>query len=189
MHTNGIVIQEYVDISYKGIDGSGFSDHTGKNWYFNDDEQLSSRFEPFYDEQINLTYYNLEPHSWVAVCNDWNYIHDYIAESKRRGMKYRVLLCETEIPNPVMEFPQMDKVFLGYDYAYACGDNYSAVYNEIPYVFPQFHLNQYGLFDTEQEIRNYISVREKYEKEHPPYTLEYGDFVIFKLHEILQSDI
>ena len=35
MFVNGIVIQKYVDNPYKGIDGSGFSEKTGQNWFFN----------------------------------------------------------------------------------------------------------------------------------------------------------
>ena len=54
MYVNGIVIQKYVDNNYKGIDGSGFSENTGENWYFNNDEHLSELFEPFYDEHIGI---------------------------------------------------------------------------------------------------------------------------------------
>ncbi len=184
MYINGIVIQKYVSNSYKGIDGSGFSENTGKNWYFNYDEQLSDLFEPFYDEHINMTYWNLKEHSWVAACKDMDYIIRYIAESKKRGIQYRLLLCESEIPDPIFNVSELKMKFLGYDYAYARGDNYSAVYNEIPYVFPQFQLNCNGLFDTEEEIKEYILERERFEKLHPPYTLEAGDFIIFRLHEV-----
>lgn len=87
-----------------------------------------------------------------------------------------------------MRVPKTEKKFLGYDYAYATGDNYSALYNEIPYLFPQFRLNCNGLFQTEEEIREYIRVRERFKMTHAPFTLEEGDFTIFKLHEIyLQS--
>lgn len=184
MYTNGIVIQKYVSNSYKGIDGSGFSENTGQNWYFNYDEQLSDVFEPFYDEHIGMTYWNLKEHSWVAACNNIDYINSYISESKKRGIKYRLLLCESDVPNPIFKISEIKKKFLGYDYAYANGDNYSAVYNEIPFVFPQFKLNCNGLFDTEKEIKEYISKREEFKQSHPPYTLEEGDFIIFRLHEI-----
>ena len=152
-------------------------------------EQLSEFFEPFYDEYIGMTYWNLNQHSWVAACNNMDYINSYVEKSKKRGIQYRLLLCETEIPNPTMEVPEMEKKFLGYDYAYARGDNYSAVYNEIPFVFPQFRLNSNGLFDTEEEINEYILERERYKKAHAPYTLEEGEFIIFRLHEVyLNSD-
>ena len=187
MYINGMVIQKYVSNSYKGIDGSGWSENTGCNWYFNYDEQLFELFEPFYDEHINMTYWNLEEHSRVAACNDMDYINKYVEESKKRGIQYRLLLCESEIPDPTMKDPRFKKKFLGYDYAYARGDNYSAVYNEIPFVFPQFKLNTYGLFDTEKEINEYILERERFKMTHPPYTLEEGDFVIFRLHEIISG--
>lgn len=190
MNINGIVIQKYVSNPYKGIDGSGWSENTGRNWYFNYDEQLSGFFEPYYDEHINMTYWNLKEHSWVAACNDMDYINNYVEESKKRGIQYRLLLCESEIPNPTMEDSGLKKRFLGYDYAYARGDNYSAIYNEIPFVFPQFKLNRNGLFDTEEQISEYILERERFKKTHSPYTLEEGDFIIFRLHEVyLNPDI
>lgn len=83
MYVNGIVIKKYAGNSYKGIDGSGFSENTGLNWYFNYDEQLSDLFESFYDEHIGMTYWNLKEHSWVAACNNMDYIISYIAESKK----------------------------------------------------------------------------------------------------------
>ena len=72
----------------------------------------------------------------------------------------------------------------GYDYAYENGDNYSAVYNEVPFVFSEFELNENGLFQTKEEIVEYISKREGYEKTHKPYTLEVGDFTIFEVYEV-----
>ncbi len=184
MYVNGMVVQLCTHNSYKGIDGSGFSEHTGKNWYFNDDERLSEIFEPFYDEYINRTYWHFEKGTWVSVCNNMDYLQKYISKSQKYNIPYRVLLCETEIPYPVMELPNLKKTFLGYDYAYATGDNYSAVYNEVPFVFPQFALNSNGLFQTEEEIREYILEREKFIAIHSPYTLEDGDFTVFRLSEI-----
>ena len=35
MFVNGLVVQKYVDNSYKGIDGSGFSYNTAQNWFLN----------------------------------------------------------------------------------------------------------------------------------------------------------
>ena len=184
MYVNGIVIQRCVDNKYRGIDGSGFSENTGQNWFFNFDKELSESFEPYYDEHIDKTFYDIPSHTWVAACNDMGYILKYIKEAQKRGIKYRLLLCETDIPDPVFVCPDFEKVFLGYDYAYGSGDNYSAVYNEVPYVFEQFELNQYGLFQTRDEIDEYIAERERFKKSHPPLTLEEGDLTVFRLHEI-----
>lgn len=184
MFVNGIVIQKYVDNPYKGIDGSGFSEKTGQNWFFNYDESQAEYFEPYYDENIGKTYWDMQEHTWVSACSNMDYIYKYVKEAKKRNIKYRLLLCETEIPAPLFVCPDFEKIFLGYDYAYASGDNYSAVYNEIPFVFSQFKLNRYGLFQTKEEIDKYIAERERFKESHPPLTLEEGDFTVFRLHEI-----
>ena len=184
MIVNGIVVQKYADNSYKGIDGSGFSINTAQNWFLNYDEDTADCFESYYDENIGKTYWNLEKYTWIAACNDMDYIYKYVKEAEKQNIKYRLLLCETDVPEPKFDCPDLKMIFLGYDYAYATGDNYSAVYNEIPVIFPQFKLNQYGLFQTREEIEEYITVREQFKLTHPPLTLEEGDFVVFKLHEI-----
>ena len=187
MIVNGIVIQKYSDNSYKGIDGSGFSYQTAQNWFLNYEEDVSDCFEPYYNENIDKTYWNLDEHTWVSACTDMNYIYKYIKEAEKRNIKYRLLLCETDVPDPKFDCPDFKKIFLGYDYAYAAGDNYSAVYNEVPFVFPQFQLNQYGLFQTREEIEKYLAAREQFIRTHPPLTLVVGDFVVFRLHEIFLS--
>ncbi|MBP5433043.1 hypothetical protein [Ruminococcus sp.] len=184
MFVNGIVVQSYVDNAYRGIDGSGFGDNSAHNWFLNYDERVSEYFEPYYDENIDKIYWNSDDTTWIAACNEMNYIYNYVKEAEKRNIKYRLLLCETDVPYPRFDCPEFKKTFLGYDYAYPSGDNYSAVYNEIPYVFHQFQLNQYGLFQTREEIEKYIAERERFKLTQPPLTLEVGEFVIFKLHEI-----
>lgn len=93
------------------------------------------------------------------------------------------MLCKSEISAPIITATDFKTSFLGYDYAYASGDYYSAVYNEVPFIFPQFQLNDNGLFQTEQEIRHYIKARETYTQSHEPYSLETGEFIIYKLYE------
>ncbi|MBP3796845.1 MAG: hypothetical protein J6I46_03590 [Ruminococcus sp.] len=184
MITNGIIVQEYKDSPYRGIDGSGASDKTAQNWFLNFREDVSDSFEAYYDENIGKTYWNIKKHSRIAACNDMDYIYKYVREAEKLKIKYRMLLCETDVPDPKFECPDLEKIFLGYDYAYTSGDNYSAVYNEIPFVFTQFKLNKYGLFQTREEIEEYIAVREQFKLTHPPLTLEEGDFVIYRLHEV-----
>ena len=48
-----------------------------------------------------------------------------------------------------------------------------------------WYLNENGLFQTKEEIMQYISKREEYEKTHKPYTLEVGDFTIFEVYEVV----
>lgn len=185
MTVNGIIVQGYTDNLYKGVDGSGFSEGSARNWFLNDEDDLADSFEAYYKEHIDIGWtYDIPDHYWVGACNDMDHIYKYVKEAEKRNIRYRLLLAETDIPRPQFECPDLKKVFLGYDYAYSSGDNYSAVYNEIPFVFPQFKLNQYGLFQTREEIEEYIAERERFEKTHPPLSLEMGDFVIFRLHEI-----
>lgn len=188
MYVNGYIIQKYVDNGYKGVDGSGFSANTGENWYLNNVEGYTEEFEPYYDKEICKEDWLFDPHTYVGVCTDYEYIKKYISESEKLGIRYRVLLVMTDIPRPVVEpDPAMELKFMGFDYAYEAPDNYSAVYNEIPYVFPDIKLNENGLFETREEMDAYLAVREEFVKTHPPYTLEDGDFTVFKVYEVVQS--
>ena len=113
------------------------------------------------------------------------YIKKYIAVSRELGIRYRVLVVMTDIPSPTVELdPSIELRFLGYDYAYEAPDNYSAVYNEIPFVFTDIKLNENGLIETREEMDTYLKKREEFVKSHPPYTLEVGDFTVFKLYEM-----
>ena len=40
MFVNGLVVQKYIDNSYKGIDGSGFSYNTAQNWFLNFEDEV-----------------------------------------------------------------------------------------------------------------------------------------------------
>ena len=183
MHINGFIIQKDVNNSYKGVDGSGFSSGSGENWYLNSHPDYEDRFEPYYEECIDRGWM-LSEQSWVSACTDLEYIRKYISVSKTLGIKYRVLIVMTDVPAPVMELsPDIKMNFLGYDYAYIGGDNYSAVYNEIPFVFPDVKLNSNGLIQTMEEMDTYLKQREEFVATHPKYTLEDGDFVIFKVYE------
>ncbi len=176
MYCNGIIVRQQSDEKYRGLDSCG----AVENWYLCTEPD----FEPFYEENIERTYYNLLPHSWVAACTDMDYIRRYLEKSKELGIPYRLILCETDIPQPQFDPQGLEKTFLGYDYAYTGGDYYSAVYQEMPYVFAHFALNENGLFETQDEIRAYLADREEFISTHPPYTLEDGDFAVYRLWEI-----
>lgn len=80
--------------------------------------------------------------------------------------------------------------FLGYDYADSGGSYYSVVLNDvISKRIPQFaniHLNGYGLFETYENIVDFIRLRESLKKTECSQEgyLEEGDFVIYELYEI-----
>ncbi len=179
MYCNGIIVRRQSDGKYRGLDSCG----ADENWYLSTEPD----FEPFYEENIERTYYDMPQGSWVAACTDMEYIRKYIAESQKRGIPYRLILCETDIPQPQFDAAGLEKTFLGYDYAYTGGDYYSAVYQEVPYVFAHLALNENGLFETEDEMKAYLAEREEFIKTHPPLTLEVGDFTVYKLWELNQN--
>ena len=179
MHFNGIIIKRRTECSYRGLDSC--AREVGENWYLCDDD---AEFEEYYDEHIGLTYYNIEDGSRVSACTDTDFIKRYCEESKKRGIPYRLLLVESDIPEPDMDDPPKDRVFLGYDYAYTGGDYYSAVYEEVPIVFPHLKLNGNGLFGTIEEMNAYLAEREEFVRTHTPLTLEVGDFAVFGVWEI-----
>ena len=177
MYCNGIIIRRESDEKYRGIDSC---DSRGENWYLYDDPEL----EAFYEENIERTYYDMGIENRVCVCTDMEYIRKYIKKSQELGIKYRLLLCETNIPQPQFEPPKCERIFLGYDYAYTGGDYFSAVYNEVPYVFSQFKVNENELLGTYEEMTAYLAARQEFVSTHPPYTLEGGDFAVYRLWEL-----
>lgn len=175
---NGFVIQKYDDTSiYQGIEGD--------NWYLNY-LSLNSMFENYHDSKIDMSW---KDNRYVECCTDFNYIKDYIEESKNLKIKYRILLCETEKSLPTInEIQGMESFVLGYDYAYPGGSYYSCVLNDIVTgrisELRDYKLNNAGLFDSEKEIMQFIEHRKELLKIYKDNFFEKGDFIIYKLSEI-----
>lgn len=175
---NGFIIQKKEQRFYQGVDGD--------NWYLNYD--YKNELGAFFEEHISKT---LEYSDYVDVCDKIEYIKKYIYLSKNKNIDYRVLLCVTERKFPQIVLPTDSKmIFLGYDYAYSGGSYYSAVANDViarrrP-EFAKIQVNGYGLFETYEEITDFIDLRatlEQYGCNHEQY-LEEGDFIIYKLYEM-----
>ncbi len=178
MNINGFIMQKRNETFYQGVEGD--------NWYLNYD--YSDEMDLFYKENIAKSWENT---NYIDVCNDMNYIHQYINISKDKDIEYRILLCMTDRNLPTMTLgTEMDLFFWGYDYAYAGGSYYSAILNDIisrriP-VFANIQLNNYGLFETYTEVINFVNIRQKIKrvdcsmKEY----MEDGDFVIYKVFEV-----
>jgi len=180
MNFNGLIIQKKDENYYKGIDGD--------NWYLNWDG--FNELDDYFEENIEKASKDIR---YVDVCNDMEYMQKYINLSK--NIKYRVLACMTE-----REFPQMmsetklNMFFLGYDYAYSGGSYYSAVLNDIIskriLEFTHIKLNSNGLFDSFEEILDFVNLRNKIKKEKTETKcsqaeyIEDGDYVIYKLFEV-----
>lgn len=178
MIINGLIMQKRTEGLYQGIEGD--------NWYLN--FTTYKELDIFYEGNIEKAW---EDDDYVDVCNDMKYIQEYIDISLQENVNYRILVCITE-----KKFPQMmleigkDIVFLGYDYAYSGGSYYSAILNDIiSKRIPQFSdikLNNNGLFESYEEVVNFIDFRDSIKRNECPQTeyLEDGEFVIYKLYEL-----
>lgn len=80
--------------------------------------------------------------------------------------------------------------FLGYDYAYSGGSYYSCIANDvisgrIPEM-KRYILNKFGLFNTIKEVNEFIVFRNKLMDKYEPLTFEEGDFIIYKIDEVME---
>ncbi len=167
---NGIIVQRKSCSKYQGIEGD--------NWYLYSDKD----FETYLDENIRLSWYRDD---FVDVCNDLEFVNKYIKKSKELGIEYRVLLCSTEKSEPQFNIDLFkNKEFLGYDYAYLGGSYYSAVNSDVGRIaeFEECELNKFGLFDTLDEVLEFVDKREKLKYNYPVNHFEGGEFAVYKLH-------
>lgn len=176
---NGIIIQRNQIGRYKGVEGD--------NWYLND--KYPELFEEYFCENIEKSWYDSD---YVDVCTDIHFVEKYIELSRLNHIKFRVLLCETEKEKPNIQNMVWNTRFIGYDYAYLGGSYYSAVLNDICSgrieQFNDYILNSNGLFDDIINLKDFISQREHYKRQYGNQLIEEGDFVIYKLHEIVLDD-
>lgn len=178
LYDNGYIIQRATSSKYHGIDGD--------NWYLN---YCSGNpyFEEFYNNNIDKGWENP---NYVDCCTDIGYMQRCIEESKRLGIKYRVLLCSTSKAEPLLENkPEQEGKVLGFDCAYSGGSYYSCILNDIiSGRIEEFHeipLNENGLFATYEEAEEFMQYREKLKKVTSEYVYEEGDFVIYKIKELM----
>lgn len=173
---NGIIFQRNQMGRYRGVEGD--------NWYLND--MFPEIFEEYFCENIEKSWYDPD---YVDVCIDIHFIEKYIELSKLNNIKFRMLVCETEKEKPQIQNMVWNTKFIGYDYAYLGGSYYSAVLNDICSErieqFSKYKLNSYGLFDDISSLKDFILQRTCYMKQCGKGTIEEGDFVIYKLSEIM----
>lgn len=176
---NGYIIQIKAVSDYCGVEGD--------NWYLNYDSD-KPYFKEFYDNNIDKAWYNS---NFVDCCPDVEYMRHCIEESLKLGIEFRVLLCSTNRKEPILKKNGLGRLgnILGYDYAYSGGSYYSCILNDIMAErieeFSRFHLNENGLFNSYEEAEAFGLYREKLKSASLDYIFEEGDFVIYKITEIL----
>jgi hypothetical protein len=176
---NGVIFQKRENRTYQGVDGD--------NWYLN--ALYPDSFEGYFENKIELSW---RDDSYVDVCNDPEYINEYIRVSTENKIDYRIILCCTDNKLPDgSNIMWGGNFFLGYDYAYSGGSYYSAIYNELHFErldeYKNILLNKYGLLDSKQEMNRYLEIRNGLLER--GCNLELGDFVIFELYEIEKDGI
>ena len=174
--TNGLIFQKKNNDGYMGVEGD--------NWYLND--LYPNTIGAYFDEHIARSWYKSD---WVDVCNDIFFINEYINLSQRNKIDFRILLCETSCNSPKFDETYNNMTYLGYDYAYAGGSYYSAIYSDI-YCrkiagLSEIQLNQNGLLDSESEMNIFINKRNDLIKNCNDVNMfEKGDFIKYKLYQI-----
>ncbi len=173
---NGVIFQREENRAYKGVEGD--------NWYLND--VYPDEFEKYFCGNIEKAWYDSD---FVDVCSDNSFIDKYIEFSVKAKISFRMLLVETSKMKPQMQNIKWKAEFIGYDYAYAGGSYYSAVYNDVCSKridqFSVFELNRNGLFDDIDKLREFIALRERMIEQNKNLYLEQGDFEIYKLYEVI----
>lgn len=175
---NGYIVQKDIPSYYRGI--------AGDNWFLNYCSD-NTYFEKYHASDIDNGFADSER---VECCADAEYVKNCVEEAKKLGISFRLLLCATSRPAPVLGTEHMGKseTILGYDIAYSGGSFYSCVLNDvvcgrIP-EFQSIRLNENGLFSSYEEAEAFLKKREELEKETTEYIYEKGDYVIYKLTEV-----
>lgn len=194
LYSNGFMIkridskwaQNYIKnnhgYSYKGIEGD--------TWPISMvDEEIELQERNYLYDYV---YHNIEERAFdqnvAAICNDLNFLNRYLKACKKVNFQVCILFCETEKMQPKYEIDLKGNdnyKFIGYDYAYADPDYYSCIFHDIPRVkeLSQLKLNENGLFDTIEEIHQFIDIREDLKQINSISKFESGNFTIYRLWE------
>ena len=177
LYFNGWIIQKNKEGLYQGVEGD--------NWFLNYEEMVDKEIVDYFDDNIDLAWDDI---GRVDVANDFNYIMKCANIAMVKNIKFRVILCYTTRENPKANDVKKQTTFLGYDYAYSGGSYYSAVSNDVVSrriaIFEKFKLNSNGLFESEEDIIEFIAERNKLKQNSTDSYFEDGDFIIYKLYNL-----
>ncbi|MBP1744546.1 MAG: hypothetical protein H6Q58_1524 [Firmicutes bacterium] len=189
LYPNGFLVKridsEYAATfgQYKGVEGDCFpiNEHfSPKNVSLEESKYLSD----FLSKNVMLNDFD---NSYADVCPNIYFIKRYIKACKAEGIGVQVIYCKTQKKFPECEINTSSDSFrfLGYDLAYPGGSYYSCVFNDSKWIseMARFHLNKYGLFNSESEMLEFIRLRNELEKANPHSTSEPGEFIIYQLWE------
>lgn len=168
---------------YRGVEGDCFpinENFLPKEISLEESKYLSN----FLKDNVMLNGFD---NSYVDVCPNIYFLKRYIKACQAEGLKIQVIYCKTQQKFPESDIDTSDGnfKFMGYDFGNPGGDYYSCVFNDVTRIpeMARFHLNQYGLLNSESEILEFIKLRNELEKNKPDLTFELGEFIIYQLWE------
>lgn len=168
---------------YRGVEGDYFpinECYSPKEISLEESKYLSK----FLKDNIMLNDFD---NSYVDVCPNIYFLKRYIKACQAEGLEIQVIFCKTQkkFPESDINISDGNYKFIGYDFGYPGGDYYSCVFNDVMRIpeMARFHLNQYGLFNSEPEILEFVKLRNELEKNKPYLKFELGEFIIYQLWE------
>lgn len=192
LYPNGFIIKalnsEYAQkfltpnslFNYYGIEGD--------NWPIDDySENISSDVVNFINDFVYENIENVSNYGKsINACIDIDFINYYIDNCKRANLNIEILFVETELDSPICPIKIAEDKrfkFIGFDYAFPVVDYFSAIYENYSVIskFHKFNLNEFGLFNSEEEVKMYKELRQKIINTQTDIHLETGEFVVYKV--------
>lgn len=162
--TNGFLIVEdkknhrSKNLNYQGIEGNV--------WPLDlDCPNVEKNELQFLIKYIDNNVTSFSDYMRADVINNIEVLNRYINACNKAELKISVLFCETEKKSPLITISNdvlnKDFTFIGFDYGYCGSDYYSCVNSDIGRIVEMNNLkvNEFGLFDTEKGIIEFIDLR------------------------------
>jgi hypothetical protein len=171
------------NVNYQGIEGDVWPLHL-------DIPNVEKSELQYLDDYVDQNITTFSDYSVTDVCNDVDFINKYIKACLKAGINISILLCETEKNKPLMRVSEeeinKDFMFIGFDYGYCNSDYYSCVNSDIGRIpeMDSLKTNKYGLFDTEDEVIEFINLRTQLKDANLGKAFELGPdecYTIYKL--------
>jgi hypothetical protein len=189
-NSSGFLVQTK-SVGYKGFYGLLEDDI----WPLDLTNEKNQELKKYFYDFIHLAW---KDDNRVDLCENHDFVKKYYKACNDEEFNTDIKFCMASKNQPNINPSQIKKIiqnaeFVGYDYAWSGGDFYSAVFSD---VFTKritglmdLNLNQYGLFDTEESIVEFVKRRNKLIEvsSDPIAEFEGGDFCYYKIW-VMQSN-
>jgi hypothetical protein len=189
LNANGFIVRRINKSRGKTYLGVENDNWPLNNIYYDDSQNHEINYlMNYYDDNIDISWQG----DCVEVCCNIDYIRRYFNACNELNIEVDIIYCETNLIHPnfnnIQCIEQLKDNFIGYDYAYSGGSYYSCVLNDVVSMrlleFSKVKLNKFGLFDTINDLMEFIKKRNQLKDISPQFTFENGDFIIYKLYNV-----